>query len=227
MSDDRLDALDALDDWVLTDPISDVVMRLTAIRRGDPRNALPPRPAAAMRILHTFALRRKIGDLLESTRHFEHLDAMAILAAAALKRPVEEAADLALGQWRREARHDARTQLTDGIVHDVASQRTAPEVSVFVKRIREEPGAELADQTLRIFAGSGSGRTNLDKAVLYIMLRDDGCRSEAAELLKLTLREVGARARSAATDGPDELHDLVGALHHLSPTQRILEYWIL
>ena len=69
-------------------------------------------------------------------------------------------------------------------------------------------------------------RTNLDKARLYMLLHDDGCRNEAAELLKLTLREAGKRAYATVPDGPDELHDLVGALHHLSPSQQILEDWI-
>lgn len=216
-----------LDDWVLTDPVPDVAKRMTAMRRGAPAAGLAPRPAAAMRILHKFARRREIADLLESTRNFAHLDALAILATAALSRPVEEAAQLALGQWVRESAEGAgHTQLTDGIVHDVASQRTAPDVAAFIKKCREKPEAKLADQTLRIFAGGGSGRTNLDKARLYILLRDDGCATEAADLLKLTLFGVGQRVLGAVTDGPDELHDLVGGLHHLSPSQPVLEDWI-
>jgi hypothetical protein len=219
--------LDDLDDWVLTDPVPDVVMRMTAMRRGDPALALKPRPAAALRILHKFARRREVADLLESTGHFEHLDAMSILATAALSRRVEEAAELAIGQWERESREDSgQTRLSYGIVYDVASQRTAPEVARFIKACRRKPEAKLADQTLRVFGGSGSTRTNLDKARLYIMLRDDDCESEAAELLRLTLREAGKRAQAPETNGPDELHDLVGALHHLSPSQRILEDWI-
>src|SRR6266568_168518 len=218
---------DGLDDWVLTDPVPVVVMRMTAMRRGDPARALKPRPAAALRILHKFARRREVADLLESTGHFEHLDAMSILATAALSRPVEEAAELAIGQWERESHEDSgQTRLSHGIVYDVASQRTAPEVAGFIKVCRRMPEAKLADQTLRVFGGSGSSRTNLDKARLYIMLRDDDCESEAAELLRLTLREAGKRAQAPATNGPDELHDLVGALHHLSPSQRILEDWI-
>jgi hypothetical protein len=113
--------------------------------------------------------------------------------------------------------------LTDGIVHDVASQRTALDVAVFVKKCQEIRRDGLAGKTLRVFATS---RTNLDKARLYMLLRDDGCLAEAAELLRLTLREAGKRAHAMVTDGPDELHDLVGALHHLSPSQPILEDWI-
>lgn len=218
----RGDGFEDLDDWVLTDPISDVVMRMTAMRRGDPATSLAPRPAAALRILHKFARRRGISDLLDSTGHFEHLDAMAILATAALSRAVEEAAELAIGQWERESGVDAaQTQLTDGIVHDVASQRTALDVAVFVKKCWEN--RVLVEKTLRVFAAS---RTNLDKARLYVLLRDDGCLDEAAELLGLALREAGKHAHAMATDGPDELHDLVGALHHLSPSQPILEDWI-
>lgn len=221
------DGAEELDDWVLIDPVPDVATRMMAMRRGAPAAGLAPRPAAAMRILHKFARRRDIADLLESTRHFVHLDSLAILATAALSRPVEEAAQLALGQWVRESEEGAgHTQLTDGIVHDVASQRTAPDVAAFIKKCREKPEAKLADQTLRIFAGGGSGRTNLDKARLYILLRDDGCAAEAADLLKLTLFGVGQRVLGALPDGPDELHDLVGGLHHLSPSQPVLEDWI-
>jgi len=215
-----------LDDWVLADPVAAVAARVAAMRRGAPSAGLAPRPAAALRILHKFGRRRDIAGLLESTRHFAHLDALAILATAALSRPVEEAAQLALGQWLRESEQGAGTQLTDGIVHDVASQRTAPDVAAFIKKCREQPEARLADQTLRIFAGAVSGRTNLDKARLYLLLRDDGCTTEAADLLKLTLFGVGRRALDTATDGPDELHDLVGGLLHLSPSQPVLEDWI-
>lgn len=218
------DGFEDLDDWVLTDPVPDVVLRVAAIRRGDPDAPLAPRPAAALRILHKFARRRGIGDLLDSTGHFEHLDAMAILATAAISRPAEEAADLAIGQWQRESSAGvAQTQLTDGIVYDVASQRSALDVAVFVKKCREVQEAGLAGETLRVFATT---RTNLDKARLYMLLRDDGCLDEAADLLRLTLREAGRRAYATVTDGPDELHDLVGALHHLSPSQQILEDWI-
>lgn len=218
--------LDDLDDWVLSDPVPDVVLRMTAMRLGDPAKRLAPRPAAALRILHKFARRREVADLLESTGHFGYLDAMSILATAALSRPVEEAAELAIGQWEREARAGAgQTRLSQRIVYDVASQRTAPDVAGFIKACRLRPQARLAEQTLQVYGGGGSPRTNLDKARLYIMLRDDDCAAEAAELLRLTLREAGRRALAPA-NGLDELHDLVGALHYLSPRQRILEDWI-
>jgi hypothetical protein len=201
-------------------------MRMTAMRRGDPALALKPRPAAALRILHKFARRREVADLLGGTDHFEHLDAMSILATAALTRPVEEAAELAIGQWERESHEGSgQTHLTLGIVYDVASQRTALDVAEFVKACQRKPEAGLAEQTLHVFGGSGSTRTNLDKARLYIMLRDE-CEPEAAELLRMTLREAGKRVQARATNGPDELHDLVGALHHLSPNEPILVDWI-
>jgi len=213
-----------LDDWVLTEPVPDVAMRTSAMRGGNLADSLAPRPAAALRILHTFACRRGIGDLLDSARHFEHLDAMAILATAAFSRPVEEAAELAIGQWGREsAAGIATTPLTKGIVYDVASQRNALDVAMFIRKCREVPSSGLVGQTTRVFVAT---RTNLDKARLYLLLRDGGFREEAADLLKLTLREAGRRVYTTVADGPDELHDLVGALHHLSPSQRILEEWI-
>jgi hypothetical protein len=216
-----------LDDWVLTDPVPGVARRVAAIRLGNPAASLPPRPAAAMRILLSFALKRPVDDLLASPDCFEQLDAMAVLTNAALGRPAEEAARLAILQWRKETERDPNeTPLTAGIVHDVASQRTALQLAAFIRECRREPETGLAEQTLRVFAGAGSGRTNLDKALLYFTLRDDGCEGEAAELLTLTLREMGERAQGLAHHGPEELHDLVGALHHLSPSQRILEDWI-
>ena len=128
------DGFEDLDDWVLTDPVPDVALRMTAIRRGNPDNRLAPRPAAALRILHKFARRRGIGDLLDSTSHFEYRDSISILATAAFSRPAEEAAELAIGQWQRESSAGAaQTQLTDGIVYDVASQRAALDVAVFVR----------------------------------------------------------------------------------------------
>lgn len=220
------ESLEDLNDWVLTESVPEVVKRMTAMRCGDPARGLKPRPAAALRILHKFARRREVADLLGSTDHFEHLDAMSILATAALTRPVREAAELALRQWERESGDGSgQTHLTHGIVYDVASQRTALDVAEFIKACRRKPEAKLAEQTLHVFGGSGSTRTNLDKARLYIMLRDD-CEPEAAELLRLTLREVGKRAQAQPANGPDELHDLVGALHHLSPNEPILVAWI-
>lgn len=219
--------VEGLDDWVLTDAVPDVVNRMMAMRRGAPAEGLEPRPAAAMRILHTFALRRDISDLLECTEHFARLDALAILATAALSRPVEEAAVLALRQWDRESADGSRrTRLTDGIVHDVASQRTTTDVAAFIKKCRESPEAGLGDQTLRVFVGDDSGRTNLDKARLYILLHDDGCRTEAADLLKLTFLRAGKQALAAMAGGDSELGDLVDGLHHLSPSEPVMEEWI-
>jgi hypothetical protein len=216
---------------------------MAAIRKGTPDNRPEPQPAAALRIMYKFAHRRGIGDLLDSMIHFERLDAMSILQTAAFSRPAEEAAELAIGQWRRESSASlARAPLTAGIVHDVASQRTVLDVAVFVRKCGQFPAAapalapnpgsnskaestelaelaELAEKTLQEFVTT---RTNLDKARLYMLLRDDECHAEAAHLLKQTLQ----LAYAAVSDGPDELHDLVGALRHLSPSEQILEDWI-
>jgi hypothetical protein len=78
-------------DWVVTSDIPTVVERMQAIREGQP-GVLDPRPAQAIRILQTFALRRPIDDLLrlvetEGTGGFASLDATAVLALAALTRP--------------------------------------------------------------------------------------------------------------------------------------------
>ena len=215
-----------LDDWLLTEPVPEVVKRMMIIRVGAAKG-LEPRPAAAMRILHRFAALRDIDDLLNCTEHFAELDALAILASAALSRPVEDAAQLALRQWEREsADGSGRTRLTEGIVHDVASQRSTTDVAAFIKKCRENPQAGLVKQTLDIFVGDDSGRTSLDKARLYILLRDDGCAEEAKMLLQLTFLRAGEAALSAALKDGTELREVADSLHHLSPAEPVIEEWI-
>ncbi|MBR7832889.1 hypothetical protein KDL01_06425 [Actinospica durhamensis] len=175
----------------------------------------------------------------------DRLDTLAVLALAALTRPVGEAAQLAIGRWRRElaetetvGRRSAAepgadpetgtdpetrpTRLTDGIVHDVMAQRTVPEVAVFIQVCQqaEDPGApaeiSLVHKALTAFAGPASGRTNLDKALLYIALTDQGCK-DAAELLLDTALKAAAASPAPEPDG------IVRAFTHVSPSDRIVE----
>lgn len=221
-----------LDDWVVTSGIPAIVDRIQAIRQGIPGD-LEPQPATAMRILQTFALRRPIRDLLRlppetgEAGGFEPLDARAVLALAALTRPVEEAAALAIEQWKVEfSPAETQPRLTDGIVHDVTAQRTVQEVAVFIRECRRNGSADLVSKVLNAFVMTTSGRTNLDKAFLCIALRGERCAEDAAELLGLALRQAGVGTPPrAVADSVDQV-GVVGALRHLSPSEPIVEEWI-
>jgi hypothetical protein len=219
-------------EWVKTCSVDDFVNRMRAIREGEKPAAEgreKPQPATAIRVLNAFALHRPIDQLVESAESFDYRDAVSMLATAALRRPVGHAAELAIKQWDREsaAKGARETPLTDGIIHDVACQRTAVDVAEFVRVCSRKHKTELVDKTMRVFTRTSSGRTNLDKALLYIALRDVQCGAEAAALLRQTLESIDKQgsAEGADTD-PEELHDLVEALRHLSPSERILEEWI-
>lgn len=216
---------DKLTDWIRNNPIPQVVSRVTAIRAVDPTQAI--------RDLQTFALTREIRDLGEletdndTAGYFGRLDATVVLALAALTRPVEDAAELAIGRWVREARADpARTPLTDSIVHDITAQRTVSEVADFVRVCSLYYQGKVVEKALHSFAGMGSGRTDLDKALLYIALKDKKCDDDAAALLRLSLTWASSRARVFGADGSAEINGIVAALHHLSPSQKIVETWV-
>lgn len=184
------------------------------------------REAMAMRALHAFALRRPVGELVHLAHHFDPRDAVMLMATAALSRPVGEAAELAVMQQEAESRSE-RAPITASLVHDVACQRTAFDVAVFV-RVLEQRRSALAKRTVQVFAGPGSGRTNLDKALLHTALRDEGCHREADLLLGLTLRAIADSPPGAAGAGEEgeEIADLAGAFQHLSPAGRVLERWV-
>jgi hypothetical protein len=223
--------------WVVTEDISEIVDRIQAIRGGSQGQA-DPEPASAMQILQTFALRRPIEDLLrlepetEGGGGFSALDAAAVLALAALTRPVDQAADLAIGQWTAETAKEVkrgeepRSPVTDSIVHDVTAQRTVPEVAVFIRVCRRRGSVKLVGKTLNAFVMATSGRTNFDKALLYIALREEQCAKDAAQLLRLALEEAGKQASAGMTHGAQDRVGIVGALRHLSPSEAIVEDWI-
>jgi hypothetical protein len=214
--------------WVTIGDVASFVERLRVIRAGvaaEDGDGEPARPATAIRALHAFALLRETDDLVGCDRHLGRQDAVTVLATAALYRPVEDAVALAIRQ-RDVERGSAggETPLTDGIVHDVVGQRIALEVAAFIRRCWPVADGELGTRALRVFARR---RTNRDKAVLYIALRDEGCEEAAAILLRLSLDTLADDVPAADRDAdPAEFHDLVGALYQLSPSERILETWI-
>lgn len=229
------DGYDELPDpweWVKECSVTEFIAMMQAIREGEQpvtSTSEKPQPANAIRALHAFATRRPIADLIASAAPdgFKYRDAVNVLATAALCRSVEETAELTIGEWKAErARGSGDTPKTEDIVRDIARQRTVLDVAVFVRECREH--RELVDKALSAFAHSSSGRRNLDKALLYIALRDQDCLREATELLHLTLAAINENgAQQTADSGPaKELDDLVGALHELSPSERILEEWL-
>ncbi|WP_035804534.1 hypothetical protein [Kitasatospora mediocidica] len=224
--------------WVTTCSIETFVRRMQAIRLGTADHD-GPQPATALRLLHVFAVSRSIDDLLTAASastpasrsgspprdRLNYWDSVNMLATAALCRSAEHAAELACKQWEAEGGTWQGTPLTDGIVHDVACQRTAPDVAVFVRECRR--AEDLVDKTLRVFTRPSSGRTNLDKVLLYILLRDQGCDAEATKLLFQTLSAIDRHGSTQAADtDPAEFHDLVGALYQLSPAEQIMENWV-
>jgi hypothetical protein len=230
--------------WVVDSDIGEIVDRIQELR-GHSQAGLDPQPARAMWILQAFALRRPIEDLLslepeaEGGGGFSALDAAAVLALAALTRPVDQAADLAIGQWTAEAAkgqgagegegeegQEPRSPITDSIVHDVTAQRTVPDVAVFIRVCRRRGSAKLVDKALNAFVMATSGRTSFDKALLYIELREEQCHGDAARLLGLALTEAGKQASAGVTHGSRGRIGILGALRHLSPSEAIVEDWI-
>ncbi|MDG5806605.1 hypothetical protein P9869_28865 [Streptomyces ossamyceticus] len=206
--------------WVTWTPVERFVAILGTMR--DER-----REATAMRALHAFALHRPVGELVELAGHFDRRDAVMLMATAALSRPVGEAAQLALMQHRAESHSSERGPITATIVHDVACQRTAFDVAVFVRVLKRQQPV-LAERTVKVFASPASGRTNLDKALLHTALRDEGCGDEADRLLGLTLEAIADSPPGGAGEGDEgeEMADLAGAFQHLSPAGRVLERWV-
>ncbi|GAA4810089.1 hypothetical protein [Streptomyces ziwulingensis] len=181
--------------------------------------------AMAMRALYAFALRRPVDELVALAYDFDPRDAVMMMATAALSRPVGEAAELAVRQEVAEKSRAGGDPITASILHDVACQRTAFDVAVFVRVLDERDAAVLAERTVEVFAGPASGRTNLDKALLYTALCDEGCRTQADQLLELTLRAIAETPPGVAGHG-EEVADLAGAFQHLSPAGRVLERWV-
>ncbi|MBO0804949.1 MAG: hypothetical protein J2P25_17985 [Nocardiopsaceae bacterium] len=221
---------------MLSEEIPVVVKRMQDIREGSPGKQ-DPRPDEAMRILQVFALYRDIDDLLNlesqtgGSESFAPLDARVVLALAALTRPVEQAATLAIKQWKQEkeasATGSAQPQLTDRILHDVTAQRTVQDVAEFIAECRRQDAAELVDRVLEAFvATETSGRTSLDKAYLYIALRAEQCDKDASDLLGKTLHQAGKGTMNRKVPASRFRVGVVGALRHLSPSEKIVEDWI-
>ncbi|CAL9555677.1 hypothetical protein SUDANB58_04537 [Streptomyces sp. enrichment culture] len=206
--------------WVARIPVRQFEAILRKMRREKGGEAM------AMRALYAFALRRPVEQLVAAARDFDPRDAVMLMATAALSRPVGEAAELAVRQQEEESGSE-RAPVTASILHDVACQRTVFDVAVFV-RVLDERRPALAERTVKVFASPGSGRTNLDKALLYTALRDEGCHRQADRLLELTLQAIADSAPGAAGHGEEgeEIADLAGAFQHLSPVGQVLERWV-
>ena len=222
-------------------PVPDFAAQIKRIRVGDPWH--PPAPANTMATLRVFAQERPLPDLLqlwparEEAGGFAPLDVVAILTLAVVDRPPAEAAEVTVGLRRAE---QGGSGLTQSMIHDLAAQRTVPDLAEFIAECKKRGHADLVAETLADFVGSAS-RVSLDKALLYFELLRFGCGSEARTLLARTLSEEGARPRPREGERPAEADPaghqrplagvigqvgIVGALRHLSPSQPIVEEWI-
>lgn len=180
---------------------------------------------------HTWPrLEPRTPQIPDAPQGFEPLDARAVLALAALTRPVKQAAALAIKQWKQEqtaATEPALPPLTGRILHDVTAQRSVQDVAEFVAECRGKRENDLAFRALDAFVETEtSGRTSLDKAQLFLALRDEECGAEASYLLAKALRQAGETSRSREAAGSRYRAGIVAALRHLSPSERIVEDWI-
>lgn len=229
--------------WVGKIEIPDFAKTIRELRENERK------PALAIQALEEFALRRSTDELLElrtgNAQDFHPLDATVVLTRAALALPVGQAAALAIRQWEMEsAPEPGRSPLTDSIVHDVTAQRTIPEVADFIVECRLQGAGDLVSKILGAFTGTTatSGRTALDKALLYITLRGRALARgagerlgretagllgrDAAELLRDMLREASRGGSELTVPGTGERVGVAGALHQLSPSETIAEDWL-
>jgi hypothetical protein len=226
--------------------IADIVADIKRTRDGG--DGYLPDPANAMAALRDFAQLRPVDDLLGlwpagDPGGFDRLDVVAILTLAAVDRDPREAARLAV-ELRRAA--GGPSDLTRSIIHDLAAQRTVPDVAEFIAECerlgQQDPALEtmakdLMLETVATFVGSES-RVSLDKALLHFELKRVHCPDMADKLLEETLNREGTLpAVAAAVAGSQEEQQrplagvtdevgIVGALRHLSPQQKIVENWI-
>jgi hypothetical protein len=212
------------------------VAEIKRIREGG--SGRLPDPANAMAGLRDFAQLRSIDDLIglwpagRGAGGFAELDAAAILTLAAVDRLPEEAAKLAVELRRAEG---GKPRLTHSIIHDLAAQRTIPDVAEFIAECQLLDATDLMKATVEAFAGSES-RVRLDKALLYFELIRVGREDMARELLAETLVSEGRTPPRAVAADPGAQEPppvgvigevgIVGALRYLSPEQRIVEDWI-
>ncbi|MGW0708570.1 hypothetical protein ACWD4G_21905 [Streptomyces sp. NPDC002643] len=218
---DRLAVLNGSYDQILRGPVSQFVGVLRVMRKRD-------HGGKAMRALQDFALRRPVEELVRLVPDFDPRDGVMLMTTAALHRPVGEAADMAVLQHAAELESGRRrAPITASIVHDVACQRTAFDVAVFVRKLKKRRSS-LAGRTVRLFASPRSGRTSLDKALLHTALLDEGCGAEADRLLELTLRALADSppCDAGAGEESEEIGDLAGAFRHLRPQGLVLERWL-
>lgn len=173
-------------------------------------------PAIAVQALHAYG-RLADGDLAALATSLESAaDPVILIAAAALHRPPEDAARLAI-----ENEHD--TSIAHAVIHDVLRQRTVPDIARFLRALHLLGAPDLVNDTVKQFAAPASGRSNLDKALLYVALyASPRLREIALDLLWRTLGAIGDLGRAP---GPAQQQDLVAAFWELCPGGRVLEDW--
>ncbi|MFI0405708.1 hypothetical protein [Actinomadura sp. 3N508] len=187
--------------------------------------------ALAVEVLHMFGMMHKVDQLPQLVRTFSTpLDRVLVLTAAALNRKPQDAARLVILLGRE---NDG--EAIASIVHDVACQRTVPDVMTFLRGVREHP--EIVRSVLTMFTGESSGRSDFDKVQLCSALRADvHFRSQERE--HEYAHQVLGRAlhvayrRDHRSDAPRDverarLDDIPAALHHVDRDLETLRTWIL
>lgn len=226
-------------EWVMWVRPGEFVKRLHAMREGQP--GAPPMPKQTIVAMRDFAVHRTIPDLLELARHAAgHDDALQALATAALRRPPEEAARLVVQHlWETRAAGGApeATDATDGIddltgavIDDVAGQRTALDLADFLSAcrdpgVREEEARQVAVRTIDRFTSADSGRSQKDKARLYVLLYESDLLEEADRVMRGSLMHLDpGEGGSLAEDS--RTVEFAEALGTLNPSRPLLVDWI-
>ncbi|MFD0856155.1 hypothetical protein ACFQ07_28205, partial [Actinomadura adrarensis] len=208
----------------VSDDRPDYLAELLQALRSDGEGAL------AVEVLHMFGMMHKVDQLPDLVRTFSTpLDRVLVLAAAALNRKPQDAAQLVI---LLDQENDG--EAIASIVHDVACQRTVPDVMTFLRGVRELP--DIVRSVLTMFTGESSGRSDFDKVQLCSALRADVHfqsqeqeREYAHQILGRALHVAYRRDFHSAAHGDVEraqLHDIPAALHHVDRDLGTLRTWI-
>ncbi|MDI5973767.1 hypothetical protein POF50_031260 [Streptomyces sp. SL13] len=227
--------------WVSTVDVSFFNDTLKGMREGTAGAA--PMPAMSMFAMREFAISRPVGELVAFAACFKNSDdTFQAIATAALRRTPQEAAELVIEQLKTdrgtaggEARDDGdgTATLVRNVVHDVAGQRPALDIAEFLQACKnsgrhgsaDTEAQQVVDWTIQRFTSPDSGRTQLDRARLYVALLFLGCPAEADAVMRETLRHFDLKANGGLPDDADAV-EFAQALRTISPSESLLADWV-
>lgn len=186
--------------------------------------------ALAVEALHIFGKIHDVDRLPQLVRTFSvPLDRVLVLTAAALNRKPQDAARLVT---LLDQENDG--EAIASIVHDVACQRTVPDVMTFLRGVREQP--DIVKNVLTQFTGESSGRSDFDKVQLCSTLRADihfqqqEWKHEYVHRVLGRALHVAYRRDSRSDDHSNveraQLFDIPAALQHVDRNLKTLRTWI-